>query len=629
MAKAREAKAGSDDGGERKKPARGKQAATWGVTALLILGLGGFGASSFGTTVSTIGTVGDTRITTREYSRALYQQSSAITQQFGMAFGVQDLLALGLGEQVLSELVSQAALDNEAWSVGVSVGDATVATEVMRSSSFTGATGGFDRTGYRQSLQQNGWTEAEFEASVRRDISRSLLSASVAGGTRAPAALVDALYRFEAERRGFSLLRLGPGDLAELPAPADEAALRAYYDANPEAFTRPESKRIQYAMLLPAMLAGDQPVDEPALEQLYQDRIAEFVVAERRLVERLVYPDEAARDAALAAHQAGTGFEALVEARGLTMIAVDMGDVSEPELGAAGAAVFAAAEGTVVAAETPLGPALFRVNGTLPGEEVSFEEARAQLAEEIQAEAARREIAARVDEIDDLLAGGESLDSLAGLMGMEYGTLDYAAALQGDHVLEGYSAFRQAAEAVAEGDFAEAVLLDDGGVVAIEYVETLPPAPIPFDEAREAVNDALEGARLAEALATRAEAIKAAVEGGASLSTQGMVEVTREIARSGAIANAPATLIGDIFAMEPGDLRVIVSGDFVAVLRLDQIHAAAETGEAADAARDDLARNLETALARDALTAFTDASARAAGISIDQNAINLVNASLQ
>ena len=37
---------------------------------------------------------------------------------------------------------------------------------------------------------------------------------------------------------------------------------------------------------------------KPSLKQMYEDRIDEFVVPERRLVERLVYPDQAAADAA-------------------------------------------------------------------------------------------------------------------------------------------------------------------------------------------------------------------------------------------------------------------------------------------------------------------------------------------
>ena len=114
---------------------------------------------------------------------------------------------------------------NEADRIGLSVGDITVATEIQKTTAFYGLSGSFDRETYRFALDRANLTEAEFEASLRADVARQVLTGAVAGGFATPAVLTDTLYAYIGERRGFSLLRLGEADLtAPLPEPTDADA---------------------------------------------------------------------------------------------------------------------------------------------------------------------------------------------------------------------------------------------------------------------------------------------------------------------------------------------------------------------------------------------------------------------
>lgn len=613
-----------------KKPKRGERTAAWLLTGMLILGLGGFGVQNFsGGTVTSIGRIGTVDIPAEAYARAVQQEVANFSQQLGTQIDSATALSFGLDKRALSSVITTAALDNEAGKIGLSVGDATVAAEIRKQGAFQGTAGTFDRQTYQQALDRNGWTEQDYEETVRRDAARALLQGAVTGGLPAPAATTDAVYRWVAERRGFSMIRLTEADLAApLPDPSPED-LQGWYDGHIADFTRPDAVRIRYAALLPEMIAGDQAVDEAALKALYEERIEDFVVPARRLVERLVYPDAAARDAALAQSAAGTAFEVLVAERGLTLEAIDLGDVSQADLGPAGEVVFAAAEGAVVAALSDLGPALFRVNATLEGQETTFDQARGDLAAEMQTDAAARAISDRVEAIDDLLAGGATLDELAQTEGMDLGTLDHVPGQQGPEKIAGYQVFRTAADALKAGDFAQAIVLDDGGVVAMEYVEALPAAPIPFDQVQDKVAEAWRADALEKALAARAEEFRAAAAGGARLASLGIVDVTPEIARDGTVEAAPDSLLAAVFAMAEGEVRVFNEAGVVAVLRLDGIRAAEDSGEAAEALKSALAAQFEDAFANDAFAAFADAVTDGAGISLDQAAINAVNTSLQ
>lgn len=617
----------TEDDDERRKKRKGNHIIVWTLMGLLVVGLSGFSITNFGGGVTSIGRVGDRDISTDDYARALQQELSALTAQFGRNFTLTQAQSLGIDRQVLQRLVAQTALDNEAARVKLSVGDMTVAQQITETPAFQGTAGQFDRETYRFTLDRNNLTESAYEATLRADLARQLLTGAIAGGFTAPAALTDTLYNWVGERRGFSLLRLTAADLtAPLAAPADDA-LRAFYDANIAQFTAPEAKRIRYAALLPEAIAADQPVEDSVLQQLYNDRIDEFVQPEKRLVERLVYPSAEDAAAAKARLDAGEAFETLVADRGLALEDIDMGDVTAADLGAAGDAVFALdGPGVVGPFDSDLGPALFRMNAILTAQEVTFEDAKPDLALEIQADAARRAIADKVDAIDDLLAGGASLDDLAREQGMAVDTLDYVAAADAPEGIAAYPAFRTAADALAEGDFPEAVLLDDGGVVVMQFVETVPATPIPFDTARDDVTAAFAADAEAKALAARAIEVKAAVEAGQSLGGFGIVQRTANIAREGFVEGAPADLMAAVFSMSAGELRVIEGPGFVGVLRLDDITAAAQEGEEVDALKGAIAGQVEQALAQDALQLFSNALTNEAGIYLDQSAINAVHA---
>lgn len=610
-----------------RKKGKGTQVVVWVLMAMLVVGLGGFGVTNFGGGMTSIGRVGDREIDTNTYARALQQELAALTAQFGQNITLSQAQSLGLDRQVLQSLVTQTALDNEAARVSLSVGDAVVAQRITQTPAFQGTAGQFDRDTYRFTLDRNNLTESAFEADLRADVARQLLTGAIAGGFVAPAPMTDTLYNWVGERRGFSLLRLTEADLATaIPTPGDEE-LRAFYDANIDQFTAPEAKRIRYAALLPDDIADEQPVDEATLRRLYDSRIAEFVQPERRLVERLIYPSSEAAEAAKARLDSGEAFETLVAERGLELEDIDLGDVAREDLGAAADAVFALTEpGVVGPFDSNLGPALFRMNAILSAQEVTFEDARSDLAVEIQADAARRFIADRVEAIDDQLAAGASLEDISAEQGMRLDSIDYVAGAAAPEGIAAYPAFREAADGLAEGDFPEAVLLADGGVVALEYVELVPAAPIPFDTARDAVETAFVADATAKALADRAVEVKAAVEGGQSLGAFGIVERTANISREGFVEGAPGDLIAAVFAMAPGDVRVIEGPNFTGVLRLDEILPAAQEGEDVAALKEALSAQIEQAFAQDALQLFSNALTNEAGIYLDQNAINAVHA---
>ncbi|PUB19303.1 peptidyl-prolyl cis-trans isomerase [Yoonia sediminilitoris] len=608
---------------------QGKRYGLWFIVILLLVGLAGFGTNGFSGNVRSIGTVGDKEISVTAYQRTLQNQIRMLSQQFGTPISMQQAQAFGLDQAALQQVILTRTLDNEASALGISVGDETVLDRLRQIPDFQGGSG-FNRETYRLALQQSGQSEAEFETTLREDVARNLLQAAIVGGVPTADAYADNLIQYIGEQRSVTWAAVGPEALTTaIPAPTD-AELQAYYDANPDDFTLPESRDITYAWLTPDMIQDQMNVNDAAIEQLYNDRISEFVQPERRLVERLVYLDQAQADAAIASLNAGEAtFEDLVVARGLSLSDIDLGDVSRDELGAAGDAVFAARSGDVVGPfDAGLGQALFRMNAVLAASETPLEDAADDLREELAANAARDVINDGVDQVIDLLAGGARLEDLAERTDMQLGTIAWTDARTDG--IAAYEAFRNAAASVSEGEFPEVIDLADGGIFALRVDGVTPPAVQPLEDVRAEVIAGWQDQARQEAVIALADGIAASILPLTGFDTLGLTPTVEEsLTRRSFVAGAPADFNDTIFEMAVGDVRVLPGDDGAVIVRLDAIAPPDMADETNVAQKAQLAQDASQGIAQNIFEAYAASLQAQTELNINQATVNAVNAQFQ
>ena len=609
---------------------KGRQISLWIIMGLLFVGLVGFGSTGLNGNVRSLGTAGDKDISITAYANALHRQIDLFSQQMGTRLGFQQVQAIGLDQQVLSQVVTSRTLDNEVTRLGLSVGDLRVRDEILRLDAFRGLDGEFDRALYSDQLSRNGLTEVDFETALREDLVRALLQGAVGGAVAAPAAFGDTIAARLGETRDLTWARLGPDALTTpLPDPS-EADLAAHHAANQDSYTRPEQRRISYAWITPAMIEESVSVADQDVRDLYDSRIAEYVQPERRLVERLVFGTEAEATAARARLDAGeTEFDSLVAERGLDLSDVDLGDVAPADLGPAAEAVFAAAPGDVTGPHmSDLGPALFRVNAILEAQEIPFDEAAPDLRREIANQRARRMIADMRETMADLVAGGATIEDLADRTDMETGTITWF-----DGMTDGiaaYAPFRAAAAAATEGAFPTLTDLDDGGVFVLRLDGIDPPAALPLDAVRDTVADDWRADQTAAALLDRAESAATALAEGSDFAALGLTATPEEgLTRRDFLAGTPPDFLTRAFAVEPGQAIALAHDGGALVLRLDAIRPADMTDPAVSAEATALSARARDGIAEDIFAAFAEALRIRTDIVIDQAALNAVNAQFQ
>jgi len=598
--------------------------AIWVLLGLLILGLAGFGATNLSGTIRTIGTAGDKPISVDTYARQLQQEIRAVEQQQGAALPFAQAQQFGLDRAVLQRLVATRSLDHESAQLGLSIGDNELRNRVLEISAFQGINGEFDREGYRFALEQAGLSEAQFETQLREEVARTIVQGAVLGGIAMPNTYVDTLMTYVGEQRSFTWSVVTAADLAEPVPTPDDATLRAYYDENIDRFTLPETKEITYAVLSPDALLDEVEVDEAALRAAYDERAAEFNQPERRLVERLAYLDSDSAEAAAASLAEDESFDSLVESRGLTLEDVDIGDVTLAELGEAGAGVFAADVGAVVGPfPSTLGPALFRVNAVLAEQITPFEDAVDILRPQLANDRAQRLVEAQAENLDDLLAGGATLEELAAETDMVVGNIEWSA--QSAEGIAAYEAFRAAAFAVGTSDFPQIDRLDDGGLFALRLDAVLPPRPAPFDAIRDEVAADWQETQTTRLLLAQIEAQVPELEQGRTFAELGLDAIAEEnLLRTDFVPRTPPGFLNEVFEMAVGDVRAIESEVAAILVRLDAIAPPAEDGDAARL-RVQLSQQAAQQLARDIFEAYNADVISRANPQINQQAVQAVH----
>lgn len=602
------------------------------VASFAIWGIGDVFRSGLG---SSVATVGDQEISAESFASAVNREMRVQSQRFGQPIDMETARALGLDRQVLSRMAQEAVLDQALQDLALSAPDDQVRELITTDPSFQSQSGGFDQESYRYRIAQAGFSVEEYEEMTRRTLTRSELALALSGGGAAPDGVEEAVYSFQTETMTLSYVTLtGDAHAGEIGDP-DEAALKAYHEAHKDQFMDPERRTAVYIHLDLDTLGAEHEPTEEELRALYGQRASIYDLPERRDLYQIVYDSEEQAAADKARIEAGeTIFDGLLAARGETRADTSLGEVTAEEIPtAAGEAAFALdAPGVAGPVDTGFGFALVEVAAITPAETVPFEDAKPELAVDLRREAALRfapEVAGR---LDDIRAGGATLEEAASEMGLPLDTATLVAR-SGDGA-DGFAADREflaelfAAETGEERDILET---DAGAYFVLRLDEVRAPELRPLDDVRAVVETAWRVEETRKALEAKAGELTARLDAGADLAAIAAdlgVEVQTEgpKTRVEGWEALPADAIETLFetgagatadGLPPGRL------DAWTIARVDEVAPGAESDEN-KAFREQIATQMDRLAGDDALTLYLAAKQAEYGVSVNQQLINSI-----
>ena len=409
-----------------------KSLRSWATVLLLFLALvaivvTGFGTGGFGGLGSLSGggsQAGDTLATVEGKAIPASEVSDLVNRQYVAArqqrptVTMAELLAEGLFEQTLNQLVTQSAIEHYAGERGLVVSDRLVDKMIVNIPEFRNFTGQFDAATFRQVLDSQNLTEGRFRQDIARQLLQRQLLAPIAVGARVPQGIAREYANLLLERRRGTIGFVPTEALTAGINPSD-AEIAAFYRSNRQGFTLPERRVIRYALIGAEQVGQAGAATDAEIAQVYRANQARFGARETRTLQQVVLPSQDAAQAFAQRVRSGTSFADAASQAGFSARDISFENQSREQFAGAttpqvATAAFGAAQGSVAGpVRSELGFHVIRVERINSTPARSLESARAEIAAFIE----RRK---RVDALNDLLtriedqlADGASFEQIA------------------------------------------------------------------------------------------------------------------------------------------------------------------------------------------------------------------------
>lgn len=601
------------------------------VISFAIWGIGdifrGFGRS-------TVAKVGNTEITMEQFRQTYTERLQQIGAQVGRPITPDQARSLGIDRQILGQMVAEIALDERARQLGLGITDEAVAKQIREYPAFHGPNGEFDHTLFVQRIRNAGYTEPRFVIEQRRQIVRQQLTQSIASVGDAPKTMIDAVNRFQNERRAIEYVVLDRAQAGEIPDPTPEQ-LAQYFETRKALFRAPEYRKVTILKLSNDDVARWIQISDEEAQRIYNERRSRFVTPGRRHVQQIIFGSEDEAAAAKQKLSAGASFEEIARERGLSEKDIDLGFVSEQGAlaPAVAKAAFALPEGGVSEpAQARLGYALVKVLKIEPETVRAFDQVKDEIKTELARERTRTEMNQKHDRIEDERAGGQTLTEAAqkaGLIATTFEAIDRsgrdpAGAPAPDLPKE--VDLLSPAFSTDVGVETDPLRLPNGGYLWYEVNGITPSKERNLDEVKERVADRWRQDQVAERLKQKAAELVDKLKGGASLAdvaaaNQLKVETAADLKRDAASPAVPASVVTAVFRTAKGDVASAEGGavDQRIVFRVTEIGMPPVDASAADTKR--IEETLRTALGQDLLTQYVAQLERDLGATINQDAL--------
>ncbi|WP_299395836.1 SurA N-terminal domain-containing protein [uncultured Desulfovibrio sp.] len=268
------------------------------IFGLIILVFIGWGVGSFTdrSAGNVVATVNGEPITINDFERA-YQmaESEALTRNPSMTR--EQLVASGLGENVLRDMIQQILLQQAAVRMGLDATPLEMRREVEGIPAFQDKQGRFDPARYEEVLNNRRMGIAAFEQSLANQIRRDKILTILQDAAWTDPAAAKRHYDYLRQKRQVSCLFLPASD-AVVEAPSDKEIQEAY-EARKQSLAIPRKVAVEFVRVSPEKLVSAASISDDEVRRWYDEHPRSFTTPEQVKAAHILVPlapdaDEAA-----------------------------------------------------------------------------------------------------------------------------------------------------------------------------------------------------------------------------------------------------------------------------------------------------------------------------------------------
>jgi peptidyl-prolyl cis-trans isomerase D len=487
------------------------------ILALITLPFAFFGVDYYfrgGGSATEIARVGGDTISQAEFANAIREQQDRMRQSLGKDYDPSAFDSQEVRYSMLQQLIGQRVLDGEVRRGNLRVSDAQLAQFIGDLPPFQ-EDGKFSRARYEQLLSSQNMNPLAFEQRMRQEMTLAPLQEPIANGNITAMSNVQRYLGLLEQQRQVAVATVA-ADAYLKDVKIDDAAVKAFYDANQGVFQLPDEVKIEYLALTPESLAGQVKVDPEEVKKQYDANVKQYTRAEERQASHIliaVKPDASDADKAAAKQKA----EALATtARKTPAKFAELAKQNSQDPGSAGQggdlgsfardgtmvkpfedAVFSGKQGDIVGpVQTDFGWHIIRITGVKPGKTLGFDEARAQIEQDLKRQKATQKFVEAADQFQNLVyEQADSLQAAAKGLNLEVKTTPMLTRAQLQALAQNNPKFVQAVfspESLQAKRNTEALEVAPNTLMAARVLDYKPAATRPFDDVKAEIRRQLE-----------------------------------------------------------------------------------------------------------------------------------------
>jgi peptidyl-prolyl cis-trans isomerase D len=521
-------------------------------------------------------TAGSRVYTSADFKRE-FESYRRESQQQGQPITPEEAVAQGLDQRMLGAFAERESMSQMLHKLGVWPSDKLVVEQIGKIKAFFDPISGkFDQKTYVSRLQENGLVPATFEKNLRDEVAFNHFASGVASGLRAPRVYGALVGAFGYEVHSLSLFAINPKILGEEPKPTD-AELLKLMKANAAALTDPETRTLTLVRFSAQQIAPTVTADPAEVKKRYDFRKDTLSSQEARSLVQISV--KTPQQAAEVASQLRKGYDPTAVAKSVGSDPLNYANaiktsIADPKVADAAFALPAGAVSDPIQGQ--LGLAVVKVLKVTPGHTVSFEDAKAQIEQEVKAAAAADKANDQAQKFEEAHEKGSTLAEAAKVAGatpVQVGPVS-SQGNDADGKPSGLSPrLLKEAFALPQGGETDAVQDTKGEYFAVRVDKIIPPALPTLDKVRPRLTEFFLQQEMSKRLSAKLDELSARVKKGESLDAVAQsvgsavthLSITRTQAQQS--RNLRPEQVSQIFAAKTGD--VITTGAVVA--RIDSI----------------------------------------------------------
>jgi len=509
--------------------------------------------------------VGPQKITVSEFSNRWRQEINYRQRSSNGKFSETQARESGLDDQLLSQMITETALDAKLTELGVGVSKEMLLDYAKDYEAFADPlTGEFSDEQYVLVLGQAETTPKQFEENARAELRRRQIFSLFSDNMPSPVTYTRTMMAFQQEMRQVETIFV-PETSVELGAEPTEQELQDFLAENRGYFAIPERRAGTFVLISASDIEMEIAPTEEQLLNLYEFQKAGFAKAETRSWVQVSVADEVTAKRVAERLRAGEDASEIISDMKLPAAAIEFSEttVNNTPDDKIAAAIFAAEAGASGIAEGRFQWAAWRITAVSKSEEKSFEEVREQLTKDFTRETARDRLFEIMGNFEGSRADGLTLVEAAeaqNLVAMSMPPVDRNGRDADLNNIEFFSKTPEILEVLFSLDILVESNIEEtenGDFFALSVDEIIPSRDPELSEIRETVAVAWKLRQAANAKQKTANAIKVMLDSG-----ENIADISKKypdsrvensiISRYQADSTIPPMLARELFSLQPG-----------------------------------------------------------------------------